>query len=189
MFAVIRTRIVDAAVAVADTCFFRRRLKTKITVLEELLVQEIACRETMEQTYQKDEQSARAQLCQLRVHQESVRGRTGFMVSAFVPTDVLTRLQKGTPQQRNNFQARVSKVLVEHALKGLFRVTSKGTMTAMIFEPLGAASNKRIVSPVFETKDGEHVVVHPPGGMIQESQPQEDYGDMMRKKLLDRKNR
>jgi len=169
MFVNIRTRIVDAATAVADTCFFRRRLKRELEVAHQELAEthvQWQLQKEVNEIYQVDEMSARAQLCQLRVNPESVRGRTGFMVSAFVPTDVLERLQKGSPQQRLNFQMRVSKVLVEHALKGMFRVTSKGTMTAMIFEPLGPKSNKRIVSPIFETADGKHAVVHPPANSL-----------------------
>jgi hypothetical protein len=164
MFATTRTRIVDVATAVADTCFFRRRLKQELYQVRQELA-ETHCQwqiqKEVNENYRVDEMSARALLMQLRVHQESVRGRTGFMVSAFVPTDVLERLQKGSPQQRLNFQMRVSKVLVEHALKGMFRVTSKGTMTAMIFEPLGPKSNKRIVSALFETKDGQRVIESP----------------------------
>lgn len=162
MFAAFRTLTVDVAVAAFDTFFFRRSLKKKITALQGLLGTAVAMRVRME----KDEESARAQLMQLRVHQESVEHRTGFMVSAFVPAGVIKRLNAGSPQQRLNFQMRVSKVLVEHALKGLFRVTAKGTMHAMVFEPLGDVSNKRIVSPVFETKDGEHKVIQPPANSM-----------------------
>lgn len=159
MFAMIRTRIADAGCAVFDTLFFRRRLKRHIHHLNYLNAELNYMNDRMAEKVKAlntSEESARAQLMQLRVHQESVEHRTGFMVSAFVPTGVIKRLTAGTAQQRLNFQMRVSKLLVEYALKGLYRVSTKGTMTAMIFEPLSLNSNKRSVTPIFETHDGKH---------------------------------
>lgn len=144
------------AVFVLDTILFRRKLKNQLATTHadlRLAVDSL-------KVWQKDEASARAQLMQLRVHGESIRGRTGFMVSAFVPNDVLDRLVKSTDAQKAAFRDRVAAELVSLALRGLFRVTQKGTMHAMIFEPLGPESNKRIASAIFETADGKHEIVH-----------------------------
>lgn len=178
----IRTQIAAAAIAVFDTLFFRRKFKKRARFWEyqaDQLGFMWKKAEAKLEAQAKDEESARAQLCQLRVVPETFQGRTGFAVSAFVPTDVLIRLNAASPQARNNFQMRVTKVLVDHALRGLYRVTARGTMVAMVFEPLGLASRKRIVSPVFETADGKNQIVHPPANsldvrMIQEAQQRGD---------------
>ena len=175
MFATGYTRIVNAGVAVVDTLFFRRRLKRQLRIMTARYNAAYESMESAEIAREKDEMSARAQLLALRVNPESVRGRTGFMISAFVPSDALTRLQKSPDAAKIAFRDRIVSVLVEHALKGLFRVTSHGTMHDIIFEPLGSKSNKRIASGVFETKDGKHKVVHPPANsldvrMIQDAQ-------------------
>lgn len=146
-----RTTIVAAVSAVADTLFFRRKLRVQ-------LAQANAIIHDLENDIQRDEESARAQLLQLRVHQESVGARTGFMVSAFIPTGVLERLNSGTAVARLVFRDRIAAILVEHALKGLFRVSKSGTMVAMVFEKLGPGSSKQIASPVFETKDGKRII-------------------------------
>lgn len=144
-----RTRIAAAVSAVVDTLFFRRKLKFQLAQANAIIAD-------LEADLQRDEESARAQLLQLRVHQESVGNRTGFMVSAFIPQGVIARLSAGTDTQRAAFHHNVAKVLVEYALKGIFRVSKQGNMVAMVFEPLGPGSNKRIASPIFETADGKH---------------------------------
>lgn len=144
-----RTTIVAAVSAVVDTLFFRRSLRRRLAKAKARIAE-------LETDLERDEESARAQLLQLRVHQESVGNRTGFMVSAFIPQGVITRLSAGTDTQRAAFHHNVAKVLVEYALKGVFRVSKQGNMVAMVFEPLGPKSNKRIVSPIFETADGKH---------------------------------
>lgn len=97
------------------------------------------------------EQSARAQLAQLRVAQETVQDRTGFMVSAFIPQGVITQLNRRGESAKRAFCTRVVAILTEHALKGIYRVSAKGKMVAMVFEPLGPNSDKRAISPIFET--------------------------------------
>jgi len=173
----LRTSIVGAAVVIFDTLFFRRKLKRQLQLIHadaqsRLMV--IRDFQKILQDHERDEARARAQLMQLRVHQESVRGRTGFMVSAFVPDSVLATLRRSPRRAHEAFRDRIAKVLVERALEGLFRVSSQGRMVAMIFEPLGATSDKRIVSPVFETDEAGHKVVHtsPDLRQIQEGESQ-----------------
>ena len=175
------TRILRAAIVVFDTLFFRRNLKWEIllhkqacTVLKSELNNVRALFEKRFEALEKDEQSARAQLCRLRVQQETILDRTGFMVSAFIPERVLKQIREGTVPEQDAFRNRVLNALLNHALSGLFRVNKLGNLTAMIFEPLGVESNKRIVTPIFEsTKDGKPVfqaVVSPELQLIQHEQ-------------------
>lgn len=98
-------------------------------------------------------QLARAQLCQLRVEQETLPERTGFMVSAFIPDGALSRL---TDDKVEQFTRVIADALVLNAVKGIRRVNQRGNMTTMIFVPVGHM-DKRTVMPVFES-GGKYVV-------------------------------
>jgi len=136
--------------AVFDLLFFRRGLKAQVEAQRRQISELILA----QQAAQMDEMTARAQLCRLRVVPESPGGRTGFMVSAFVPTDVLRRLKNSTQSEQDAYRDSVVKVLVNRAMAGLYRVTSRGNMVATVFEPIGG---KVGITMVFETKDGKHV--------------------------------
>ena len=139
-----------------DGCFFQRRLKRRLAETEASL-------ETLRRwvdDMHNDDASARAQLMQLRVHGESIRGRTGFMVSAFIPNGVLERLRAGTERQKSEFQQRVVTELVALALRGIFRVSNHGTMQAMIFAPVSKDAKRATPSAIFETRDGSTKVEH-----------------------------
>lgn len=100
-----------------------------------------------------NEATARAMLMQLRVHGESVRRRTGYMVSAFVAQSVIERLLKLDDDSRKKFTATVAEVLVENALTGLYkRSSATNKLTALIFEPITArGQNVQLVGGIFET--------------------------------------
>lgn len=166
-FAKLITRIPAAAVAACDTFLFRRSLRRKLRDTEERLRDSLQKREVLESwinqantVWRSDEESARAQLCRLRVVQETVRDRTGFMVGAFIPSGVLRALRQCPADQIDSFKRRVMAPLVDHAVAGLFRVNAKGNLTAMVFEPVGDSENPpRRVVPVFESdKDGQPVI-------------------------------
>jgi hypothetical protein len=144
------TPIRGALTAAFDLLFFRRVLKAQLKTQR----QQISILTGALRAATADETTARAQLCRLRVVPESPGGRTGFMVSAFVPTDVLNRLKNSTQSEQDAYRDSVVKVLVNRAMAGLYRVTARGNMVATVFEPIGS---KVGITMVFETKDGKHV--------------------------------
>lgn len=105
------------------------------------------------------EQTARAMLMQLRVHQESVRHRTGYMVSAFIPTGVIEKLI-AMPERCSDFRNVVASVLVGNALSGLFkRSQATNKLTALVFEPITKrGQNVKLVGGIFETAEGPDFV-------------------------------
>lgn len=100
-----------------------------------------------------DEASARAMLMQLRVHQESVRHRTGYMVSAFIPQGVIEKLIHMSSVEQQRFVKAVAEVLVDNAMKGLYkRSQSTNKLTALIFEPITKPGQSvKLVGGIFET--------------------------------------
>lgn len=102
---------------------------------------------------QPDEATARAMLMQLRVHQESVRRRTGYMVSAFVPQGAVEKLIHLGADQQKAFVTAVAEVLVNSAMKGIYkRSAATGKLTALIFEPVTKrGQNIQLVGGIFET--------------------------------------
>jgi hypothetical protein len=161
MCATFRTRIYGVVSVAFDVCFFRRKLRQRISELsiqlskshEHNLAEHARCEGLL-----RESQLARAQLARLRVAQESVRDRTGFMVGAFIPDGVLTKLRAASEEDRAEFSNRVLKSLLSSALSGVFRINERGNLTALVFEPLGLASSKRLVTPIFEsTKEGKPV--------------------------------
>lgn len=100
-----------------------------------------------------DEPTARAMLCQLRVHQESVRQRTGYMVSAFIPSGAVEQLIPLGPEKQKQFASVVAEVLVQNAIHGILkRSQATNKLTALIFEPLTPGKqNVQLVGAVFET--------------------------------------
>lgn len=100
-----------------------------------------------------DEQTARAMLMQLRVHQESIRHRTGYMVSAFIPQGVVEKLNSFTAGNRAKFVSVVAESLVNNALSGILRRNSAtNKLTALIFEPITSmGQNVKLVGGIFET--------------------------------------
>lgn len=100
-----------------------------------------------------EESTARAMLFQLRVHQESVRRRTGYMVSAFIPDGAVTRLAELGEAKQKEFVTVVAEVLVNNALSGILkRHQSTNKLTALIFEPITKlGQNVQLVGGIFET--------------------------------------
>lgn len=105
------------------------------------------------QTY--DENTARACLCQLRVMQMNVRGRTGYGVTAFIPNEVLERLRIDEAQ-RVPFRDAVFTALLERALGGMWHINSRGNISAILFAPKGSAK-EGICGAVFDADTNPHV--------------------------------
>lgn len=106
------------------------------------------------------EQTARAMLMQLRVHQESVRHRTGYMVSAFVPDGVVQQLRHLGADSQQQFASAVAESLVSNAISGIYkRSAATGKLTALIFEPITKrGQNVQLVGGIFETSQGPEVI-------------------------------
>jgi hypothetical protein len=101
-------------------------------------------------------QLAEAQLMQLRVYQQEEGGRLGFMVSAFIPEEVIREMRDASSERKTTFKASIAESLVSRAVDGIFHLNKQGKMQALMFEPMhkiGSASD-RVVSPVFETEKG-----------------------------------
>jgi hypothetical protein len=87
----------------------------------------------------------RAQLCQLRIQHAEEKKRMGWMVSAFIPEEVIDNIKASG--NKNEFVLRVAGVLVDSALKGIFRLNRTGKrVQALVFEPLSLNSRKSLVS-------------------------------------------
>lgn len=77
-------------------------------------------------------------IMKLRVYQMDEGIRTGFAVTAFIPSDVLAHLKNNLPAERVALRNRVAEVLVERALRGLWNLQGVDQkVTALVFEPLG----------------------------------------------------
>lgn len=124
------------------------RLRQRIKTLE------------LELAGQPDEPTARAMLCQLRVHQESVRQRTGYMVSAFIAQGVVGKLAVMGPEKQKQFASVVAEVLVHNAIHGILkRSQATNKLTALIFDPLTQrGGNVQLAGGIFET-DGTPEIV------------------------------
>ena len=98
-------------------------------------------------------------LMNLRVAGQSVRGRTGYAVTTFIPEDVLAAL-RARPERVPEFIKLVASELVARAMKGLWNVNSRGAVSALIFEDV---SNPRAgLQPVgvcFDTPNGPDVIL------------------------------
>jgi hypothetical protein len=84
-------------------------------------------------------QLLRRLVCSLRVFQADTtqtRGRTGFMVGAFIPDDVLERVRK-SPAKRARLKEQVIDALVNNALSGIFHAAANtDEVTALVFDPV-----------------------------------------------------
>ena len=72
----------------------------------------------------------------------------GWMVSAFIPEEVIDKIKASGESTRLSFIQKVAAPLVDNALKGIFRlnrVTGK-RVSALLFEPLSLDSNLKQVS-------------------------------------------
>lgn len=103
-----------------------------------------------------DEGTARACLCQLRVMQMNVRGRTGYGVTAFITQEVLERLRTDSQERRLQFRDAVFTSLLERALAGMWHINSRGNISAVLFAPLGSAK-EGICGAVFDVDTNPHV--------------------------------
>lgn len=121
---------------------------------------DIIRRKDLELAGQPDEPTARAMLCQLRVHQESVRQRTGYMVSAFIPSGAVEKLIPLGPEKQKQFASVVAEVLVQNAIHGILkRSQATNKLTALIFDPLTQrGGNVQLAGGVFETDQGPEIV-------------------------------
>lgn len=103
----------------------------------------------------KQAECYRAQLLQLRVYQDTApkSRRVGWMVSAFIPNEVVEQLKSMPIEKFNFYVTTVAKVLVDKAVRGILHVTRKGKLTAVLFEPAHNDPRKRITSEVYETDE------------------------------------
>lgn len=101
-------------------------------------------------------QLAEAQLMQLRVYQQEENGRLGFMVSAFIPEEVIREMRDASSERKTTFKASIAESLVSRAVDGIFHLNKQGKMQALLFEPMRrvGTNSDRVVSPVFETEKG-----------------------------------
>lgn len=126
-------------------------LRGEIAILEKMVISRDAIIDEYER--QPNEATARAMLMQLRVHQESVRRRTGYMVSAFVPQGAVEKLIHLGADDQHKFVQAVAEVLVSSAMNGIYkRSQATGKLTALIFEPVSKrGQNIQLVGGIFET--------------------------------------
>lgn len=96
-------------------------------------------------------QRARAQLCQLRVVQEKIHERIGYMVGAFIPEGTVARMRGWSAEQREEFKRAIVDALVANALNGMVRINARGRMVAMVFLPPDMAKGGDAVLEIFET--------------------------------------
>lgn len=94
-------------------------------------------------------------MCQLRVTQEKIHERLGYMVGAFIPEGTVAKMRGWTPEQREEFK----RALVANALNGIVRINSRGRMTTMVFLPPHMGGD---ILEIFETdiKQFEEEGVH-----------------------------
>jgi hypothetical protein len=80
----------------------------------------------------------KAQVMHLQVENAdpASRGRVGWQVSAFIPQDVLHRLEADS-ERMHGFVANVATVLVRTALKGIFKLNAAGNCTGIAFDKIG----------------------------------------------------
>lgn len=80
-------------------------------------------------------------MMQLRVYSMDDGIRTGFAITAFIPSDVLAYVKKGLPAARNDLVTHVARVLVHRAIKGLWNLQGVDQkVTAIVFEPIGRSA-------------------------------------------------
>lgn len=133
---------------------------------------EILRMQMQQEALEKEASILRAQLMQLRVYQTSENGRTGFMVSAFITNETVALLKQCPDSQREQFKNTVAEVLVDRAIKGIYHLTSHGTMTALVFnQPKGPGryDGRPVVSALFETAKNhvKFIDVTAPDGKVQ----------------------
>jgi hypothetical protein len=98
-----------------------------------------------------EEETARAALLQLRVHQMSAKGRTGYGVTVFIPTEVVNKLSSAPQATLAQFRDAVFGAALERAVNGMWNINSRGNCSAILFAPRGA--NKEIVAGAIFDKD------------------------------------
>jgi hypothetical protein len=104
----------------------------------------------------------RAQLMQLRVAQAEYP-RRGWEVMAYIPEEVLDKLNTADPEAVKDFIRSVATPLVTYAISGIVRVRSNGQCTALVFEPLSLNSPPRAagyMQAVFD-KGGKYKISNP----------------------------
>lgn len=106
----------------------------------------------------------RAQLMQLRVAQRNptgVRGRTGWMVSVFIPDAVVAKL-RDRESSRHVFCQTVAETLVQQAINGILYVNRHGNVSALIFADAQTGEHShefKVAGAVFETAKGSYNVL------------------------------
>lgn len=76
------------------------------------------------------------------------KGRIGWQVSSFIPQAVIEKI-RNDPADFDNLVNHVAKVLVDGALRGIFRINHKG-FTALVWEPLSMDSSHRVLTGWYE---------------------------------------
>jgi hypothetical protein len=140
-----RTKLASIKHSLASLCpaklkrFFRlEREWREVHEANTLLLRQIA-------DLKREAQYYRAQLCQLRIQHAEEHKRMGWMVSAFIPEEVIDSIKASG--NKNEFVLRVAGVLVDSALRGIFRLNRTGKkVQALVFEPLSLDSQKALVS-------------------------------------------
>ncbi len=111
------------------------------------------------------EHAARAQLMQLRVYglSDSQR-RTGYGVTAFIPTEVLDTLRVSPVGVLDNFCLTIAAELVRRALRGLWNINSRGAVSALVFEPVMSGSHTPgVMGIIFDTPAGPEITLRTKG--------------------------
>lgn len=116
----------------------------------ELLAEDL--RHTRELLAQRQELPA--ELAQLRVHGMSVRQRTGYGVTAFIPEGIVDKI-KVDAGLRAAFIKMVAESLVESAVSGLLNINSRGKVSALIFEHERDSDGKYVASKAMHVFDSD----------------------------------
>jgi hypothetical protein len=94
----------------------------------------------------------RAQIAHLRVHGMTVRGRTGYGVTAFVPNEVLDKVRHN-PEKQDALRTAIFDALLHRALAAMWNINSRGAIMATIFSPLDVNGNSEPCGVLFDSSD------------------------------------
>jgi hypothetical protein len=94
----------------------------------------------------------RAQIAHLRVHGMTVRGRTGYGVTAFVPNEVLDKVRHN-PEKQDALRTAIFDALLHRALAAMWNINSRGAIMATIFSPPDVNGNSEPCGVLFDSSD------------------------------------
>lgn len=90
------------------------------------------------------------------------KGRIGWQVSSFIPQEVIENVRKN-PVDFDAFVKHVATVLVDGAMRGIFKLNHKG-FTALVWEPLSMDSSQRVLTGWYEGDKKPTMVFDPQEG-------------------------